>query len=80
MRPGSALRRGRWKLHEDFETGRLRLYDLLDPGERTDLAGQEPRLTKDLGDDLTAWRERVGAQLPPGPDPGFIAEPVRRSR
>ena len=81
MRPGGALRRGRWKLHQDFESGRLRLFDLVeDPGERTDLAADEPQLTKHLEDDLAAWRERVGAQLPPGPDPGFIAEPVRRSR
>jgi len=38
-RPGSALRQGKWKLHEYFEDGRVELYDLeADIGERKQVA------------------------------------------
>lgn len=64
-RPGSALRIGRWKLHEYFEDDALELYDLSsDPSERTNLAGAMPDKTTELHRLLVDWRERVDARVP----------------
>ncbi|MCA8965004.1 MAG: sulfatase [Planctomycetes bacterium] len=41
--PGGAVRLGDWKLIERYEDGRVQLYHLsADPGERTDLAEEQP--------------------------------------
>ena len=46
--PGAAVRAGRWKLIENHEDGRLKLYDLeADPGETVDVAAE--RLARFLG-------------------------------
>ena len=72
-RPSGALREGRWKLIEDFETSTRALYDLdADPGESTDLAATHPDVANDLKTRLAAWRDRVGAQAT-RPNPGFAA-------
>jgi len=70
--PVGALRAGRWKLLEWFETGARELYDLAaDPGETSDLAGAEPELVEELGARLAAWREEVGARVPTEPEPAY---------
>ena len=78
-RPGSAMRDGRWKLHEYFEDGAIELYDLAaDPGERTDLAAAMPDRAAALHRQLIAWRERTGAPVPTEPNPKFDAAAERR--
>lgn len=63
--PAAAVRRGRYKLIEFFETGCCELYDLEnDIGERHDLAGELPELANELRAALTGWRSEVGAALP----------------
>lgn len=64
-RPHGAIRAGRWKLIEWFETGRVELFDLqADPGEATDRAGSEPAIAAELQQQLRAWREQCGARMP----------------
>jgi arylsulfatase A-like enzyme len=64
-RPGSAVRRGPWKLIERHEDGRLELYNLeKDLGERHNLADEQPEKAAELQEMLHAWRQRVGAQMP----------------
>ena len=76
--PGSAIRRGRWKLIEWLEgEPRVELFDLeSDPGETRDLAREEPARVRALLPDLHAWRARVGAKLP-SPNPRY--DPARPS-
>lgn len=63
--PVGAIRAGRWKLLEWFETGRFELYDLeRDPGESRDLASDQPERVAELAARLASWREEVGARVP----------------
>jgi arylsulfatase A len=78
--PAAAVRRGPFKLVEHFgdsfdDAGRYRpgrrveLYDLgADRGEATDLAARHPDRVKALRDDLHAFLQSVGAEVP-GPNP-----------
>ncbi len=62
-RPGSVMRKGKWKLHEYFEDGGLELYNLEeDPGESHNLAEELPELTIELLQQLRDWREMI---IPP---------------
>jgi arylsulfatase A-like enzyme len=75
-RPGSALRYGKWKLHEYFEDGVLELYNLeSDLGEQVDLSTSLPEKTTELKTMLDQWREKtrgaVPTQLNPNFDPHF---------
>jgi len=64
-RPGSAMRFGKWKLHEYFEDGRIELYDLeSDIGERTDLAASHTDVADELHQRLKRWRDETGAPVP----------------
>lgn len=63
--PRGAMRDGRWKLIEDFETDTVLLFDLVeDPNETTDVAAREPARAAAMRDALRAWRQRVGALMP----------------
>ncbi|MGQ9575462.1 MAG: sulfatase-like hydrolase/transferase [Thermoguttaceae bacterium] len=63
--PYGVVRCGQWKLIQDYETGRVELYNLAeDLGESRDLAGQLPEKARQLERRLTAWLESVGARLP----------------
>jgi arylsulfatase A-like enzyme len=68
--PGSAVRRGDWKLIEWAENNRTELFNLAkDIGEQTNLADKEPQRVAGLRAELAAWRKQVGAKLPiPNPD------------
>jgi hypothetical protein len=64
-RPAGAIRDGDWKLVEQFEDGRLELYNLAeDPSEKKNAAETEPERARELVRKLQAWRESVGAAMP----------------
>jgi len=55
--PSGAIRQGDLKLVEFFDDGRLELYNLADDlGEQHDLSQKMPEKTRELHDELTAWR------------------------
>lgn len=71
-RPGSVMRKGQWKLHEYFEDGAVELYDLAhDPGERHNLARENPAKADELLAELRAWRQRTHAPVPQEPNPYY---------
>jgi arylsulfatase A-like enzyme len=60
-----AVRDGRWKLIEFFETGKCELYDLIaNDGEKTDLSAKFPNRTADMRQRLSKWRKSIGAKIP----------------
>ncbi|MDG2122534.1 MAG: sulfatase [Verrucomicrobiales bacterium] len=64
-RPGGAVRSGKWKLVEFFETGSVELYDLeADPGERFDLVNREKQVAEEMWLKLKDWQEGIGARMP----------------
>jgi hypothetical protein len=70
-RPAGAIRSRNWKLIEHYEDGRVELFNLKqDPGEKNDLANQEPRQVYNLKAALVAWRLMIGAQVNT-PNPNF---------
>jgi len=72
--PSSVILRGDWKLIYYHEDGRNELYNLADdPGERNDLAADQPERTATLRAQLDAWLEATDAKFPT-PDPKFNAE------
>ncbi|MFT5474387.1 MAG: arylsulfatase A-like enzyme [Kiritimatiellia bacterium] len=72
-RPGSAMRFGKWKLHEYFEDGAFELYDLeSDPGERNDLAASMPDKLNALKKMLFKWRADIDAPVPRKLNPQFV--------
>lgn len=78
-RPAGAVRRGRFKLVEWFETGAVELYDLAaDPGESVDLATVEQDTTRTLQELLASWRSSVEARMPT-PNPAWRARDSDRS-
>ncbi len=66
-----AIRKGDWKLIEDFNKsiyflpGAFQLYNLKDDlSESNDLISLYPEKAAELYADLVAWRQNVGAQMP----------------
>ncbi|MGB6221926.1 sulfatase [Haloferula sp.] len=77
-RPGSALRMGKWKLHEYFEDGRIELYDLeADLGERNNLAQSHPEKASELHAVLNQWRKQLDAPVPAELNQKFVADPAK---
>jgi arylsulfatase A len=75
--PGAAMRAGRWKLIQHFETGYHELYDLdRDLGETNNLAAEMPDRVLELAAKLHAWQDEVKAQWPTQ-NPDFKNPPVR---
>ncbi|HRE81227.1 MAG TPA: sulfatase [Opitutaceae bacterium] len=66
--PGGAVRKGQWKLIENYEDGSVSLYNLQqDPGEKRDLALEQPDRVAEMRGQLHAWYRETGAQfLRPG--------------
>ena len=72
--PVSIIRRGRWKLIEFLEDGKVELYHLgKDLGESKDLSRTEPALAAELLEQLQRWKSEVGAD-PMLPNPSFTGE------
>ena len=62
--PGSAVRFGDFKLIDNFETGRLELYDLKnDISELNDISEMHPEKVKELYNMLNDWRIKSGAKM-----------------
>ncbi|MCP4727980.1 MAG: sulfatase, partial [bacterium] len=70
--PAGAVRAGKWKLIEFFETGRMELYNLeADIGENNDIADEYPDKVKELHDKLIKWREDTNAPVPTELNPDY---------
>lgn len=70
--PCSAIRSGRWKLIEFFESKTVELYDLeKDPGESNDLADTESAKAAELLSKLHTWQQTTKAARPDQPNPAY---------
>jgi arylsulfatase A-like enzyme len=70
--PAGAVRRGRWKLIEFFEDGRVELYDIVrDIGEKNNLTEKMPEKAKELHNLLKKWRKSVNAEVPTRKNPDY---------
>jgi arylsulfatase A len=66
-RSAGAIRQGKWKLIEFFDTGRVELYNLADDiSEEHNLAAELPDKVSELQKCLAKWRTGVGASIPAG--------------
>ena len=64
-KPGSALRKGDWKLILFYEDSSMELYNLAqDPGETTDVSAEHPEQTEDLKRILFERLSETGAKFP----------------
>lgn len=68
--PMGAIRKGDWKLIQNFVTGKLSLYNLrADISEAMDLSELYPEKTNELNKMLKVWQKDVKAEFPvPNPD------------
>jgi arylsulfatase A-like enzyme len=63
--PGSAIRKGQYKLIEFFAEGTQELYDLsADISEKNNLALSQPAIRQELSDQLHRWQKEVDAVFP----------------
>ncbi len=70
-KPGSALRKGNWKLVVHYEDERTELFNLADdPGEETDVSAQFPEKAEELKVILNKKLEETGAKFPE-PNPRY---------
>lgn len=71
-RPVSVIRRGDWKLIENFEDGSLELYNLHDDlGERTNLCEENPQKRDELYRAIKQWQSDVKAPIPTKLNPEY---------
>jgi arylsulfatase A-like enzyme len=74
-KPGGAIRDGRWKMVEFYETGRRELFDLqADPSESRNLALDQPDRVASMAKALDSWRKETGARMP-APNPAYRPNP-----
>jgi arylsulfatase A-like enzyme len=63
--PYSAVRKGNWKLIQNFDSNSYELYDLKnDIGEKENLYEKRAEIALNLKETLDNWRDDVAAQLP----------------
>jgi len=73
-KPGSALRKGDWKLVVHYEDERTELFNLADdPGEETDVAAEFPEKVDELKVLLNKKLEETDAKFPQ-PNPGYTSK------
>jgi arylsulfatase A-like enzyme len=79
-KPGSAIRRGDWKLIRFDEDKHLELYNLAaDIGEKNDLAEKDPARAHEMENVLDGWLKSVDAQMTaPNPDYGRSTRTTQR--
>ena len=71
-RPVSVIRRGEWKLIENYETGTYELYYISDDiGERKDLSSEYPQKVQELLKVLNRWKQKVHAPIPDQLNPAY---------
>jgi arylsulfatase A-like enzyme len=62
--PGGAIRMGDYKLFENYEDGKVSLYNLKkDIGETNDLSSNDPKRVKNMRTNLHAWYKKVEAKF-----------------
>ncbi|MCC6512156.1 MAG: sulfatase [Pirellulaceae bacterium] len=72
--PASAIRQGKWKLIEFYESDTVELYDLSqDLAEQHNLAASHVEQVETMKTSLKAWRKLVGARMPQ-PNPNYDPE------
>lgn len=71
-RPVSVVRQGDWKLIENYETGKLELYNISsDISEKKDLAQQNRKKKEELYRLLSDWKQQVQAPIPTELNPEY---------
>lgn len=64
--PCSIIRKGDWKLIQWLKDGKVELYNITaDLGEKNDISGENPEVAKELAKQLSGWRRKNKAPLPP---------------
>ena len=64
VEPGSAVRLGKFKLIDNFQSGKQELYDLeKDISETNDISASNPAKTRELFKLLQEWRTTTGAKM-----------------
>jgi arylsulfatase A-like enzyme len=77
--PSSIIRRGDWKLIHYYEDNHEELYNLkTDLSEKADVAGQNPKLVKELSAELLTYLKKVNAKLPEK-DPLYSSEDEKKT-
>lgn len=72
-RPVSVIRQGDWKLIENYETGKLELYNIRqDFSEKQDLSDCNSEKKKYLYRLLTEWKQNIQAPVPALLNPDYI--------
>lgn len=72
--PGSAIRKGDWKLIRWYESGKEELFNLKnDIGEQKNLIEQEPKISKSLAKELDKWLKNEKA-LFPEKNPAYVTK------
>ncbi|MFI3293733.1 MAG: sulfatase [Rikenellaceae bacterium] len=62
----TAIRQGDYKLIQFLATGEVELYNLItDPKESKKIAHEYPKITQQLLDEITTWRNQNNVPLPP---------------
>lgn len=65
VRPYSIVQSDDWKLVENLEDGKLKLYNLKnDPYEIWEISAEHPEVVKELQLKLNHWRKEMNAQMP----------------
>lgn len=73
-RPVSVIRKGDWKLIQNYETQKYELYNLKeDISEKNDLAVSNPKKVKELAAALDKWKKETNAPIPTELNPDYKA-------